>query len=303
MSFRTILILVLALAFGGSAAVGVSSFVGSKGQSKNLETIRIVVATADVARGGMLTSDVVRLRDCPKELAPEGVFLKIEDAVGRAVYSPLVKDEPVLDGKLAPKGAGSGLAALIPRGMRAFTIQTTNITAGVAGFILPGNKVDVLLTVSNQQGEDKTGGGSTTTLLQNVEILAVDQRITAPAENRVDTAELKSVTLLVNPDQATKLDLGQTKGTLHLSLRNPEDERDAKTRPATFNELRFFQDKPWDERAKGLFESLGKLAAQKPPVQAAPPPPPAPAVVEEQEPEPAPRGVKIYRGTVWTLAN
>ena len=67
-----------------------------------------------------------------------------------------------------------------------------------------------------------TGGGSTTTLLQNVEILAVDQKVDGPADNKVDSTNLRSVTLLVTPDQAAKLSLGQSKGTLHLTLRNPE---------------------------------------------------------------------------------
>jgi pilus assembly protein CpaB len=305
-SMRTILILFLALAFGGSAAVGVSAIVGSKGvANKKTDTVQIVVATADIPRGGMLTSDVLKLRESPKELAPVGAITRIEDAIQRAVFSPLVKDEPVLEAKLAPKGAGRGMAALIPKGMRAFTIQSTGITSGVAGFILPGNKVDVLMTVNSSSGaDDKTGGGSTTTLLQNVEILAVDQKIDAPVENRVDPNELRSVTLLVGPDQAALLDLGQAKGTLHLSLRNIEDDAPANTRPATFNDLRFFQDKPWDERARGVLEALGKLAAaNKPTVSEVPaPPPPAPDLALEEPAAPAPRSVRIYRGTQWSLA-
>lgn len=302
MSLRTVLILMLALAFGGSAAVGVSALVGAKAPQKATETVKIVVAAADIPRGGTITPELVRLRDCPKDLAPVGAISKLEDALDRAVFSALVKDEPVLDGKLAPKNAGRGMAALIPKGMRAFTIQTTNITSGVAGFILPGNKVDVLLTISNPQGDDKTGGGSTTTLLQNVEILAVDQRIDAPADNRMNVEEMRSVTLLVSPDQATKLDLGAAKGVLHLSLRNLEDDRNANIRPTSFNELRFYQDKPWDERARGVIDALGKLAAQRPPAAVEPPPPPAPPEVAVQE-VPPPRAVRIYRGTQWTFAN
>jgi pilus assembly protein CpaB len=299
-SFRTLVILGLALAFGGSAAVGVSALMGAKNTGGNSETVHIVVATADIPRGGMITSDLVKVRDCPKDLAPQGAITKMEDALDRSVFSPLVRDEPVIEGKLAPKGAGRGMAALIPKGMRAFTIQTPNITSGVAGFILPGNKVDVLLTVGAQQGDDRTGGGSTTTLLQNIEILAVDQRIDAPVENKVDPNELRSVTLLIRPDEASLLDLGQSKGTLHLSLRNPEDEQDAHTRPATVNDLRFFQGKPWDERAKGVLDALSKMAAQRPKAVEPPPPPPPPAIVDDTPPQ---RTVRIYRGSQWSLAN
>jgi pilus assembly protein CpaB len=296
-SLRSVLILFLALAFGGSAAVGVSSVVrGKNAAGKKVDTVPMVVASADIPRGGMVTADMIKLRDFPKDLAPLGAIGRIEDALERSVIHPLVRDEPILDGKLAPKGAGRGMAALIPKGMRAFTINSTGITSGVAGFVLPGNKVDVLMTINGGQGaEDKTGGGSTTTLLQNVEILAVDQKIDAPVDNKVDPNELRSVTLLVNPDQATLLDLGQAKGTLHLSLRNIEDNAPANTRPATFNDLKFFQDKPWDERARGLIDALGKLS-QRPKVE----PPPVPAVAIE---EPSSyRSIRIYRGTQWSLA-
>jgi pilus assembly protein CpaB len=302
-SLRTVMILMLALAFGGSAAVGVSALVGAKGQSvKTEDTVKILVAIADIPRTGIVSSDLVKMRDFPKDLVPLGAITKVEDALNRAVLNPLVKDEPVLETKLAPKGAGSGLAAIIPKGMRALTITTPSINSGVAGFILPSNKVDVLLTIPTAQDDDKTGGGSTTTLLQNVEVLAVDQRVDAPAENRVDPTEMRSVTLLVTPDQAAKLDLGQAKGTLHLSLRNMEDDANANPRPATFNDLRFFQGKAWDERAKGLLEALGKVANSRPIAAETPPPPPAPEVEPIVE-QPAPKTVRIYRGTQWSLAN
>jgi len=110
----------------------------------------------------------------------------------------------------------------------------------VAGFILPGNKVDVLLTLT-MEGKR---GSMTTTLLQNLEILAVDQRIDAPVDNRVDPNQLRSVTLLVTPDQAAKLGLGQNKGALHLSLRNHGDDQLAITSPARLAELEGYREEP-----------------------------------------------------------
>ncbi len=258
MSLRSIVVVALALIFGGSAALGIHTL-RNQGAGMSADTVPVVVATADIPRGATISSELVKIRACPKDLVPEGTLPRLEDVVDRVVFSPLVKDEAVLEAKLATKGTGRGMAALIPKGMRAFTIQTPNVASGVAGFILPGNKVDVLLTVSNVSGNDQTGGGSTTTLLQNVEILAVDQRVDVPAENKVDVKEMRSVTLLVTPDQATKLDLGQNKGTLHLTLRNPGDNLAAQTRPATLADLRFHQEKPWDERALGVLEAFGKV--------------------------------------------
>lgn len=170
-----------------------------------------------------LTEDMLTTRDWPEGFVPERALFRKDEAVGRTVWVPLVENDPVVESKLATLGAGRGMAALIPKGMRAITIQTPNVATGVAGFILPGNKVDVLWTIGQSRQDDQTGGGSTVTLLQNVEILAVDQQIEVPDENRVDPRDLRSVTLMTTPADASKLDLAQNKGTLRLSLRNPED--------------------------------------------------------------------------------
>ena len=118
------------------------------------ENAAVVTAAVDIARGGTILADMVRLESVPKRWANPKAISKIEEAVGRVVTIPILEGEPVLASKIAAKGAGVGLAAIIPKGMRAFTIQTPTIATGVAGFILPGNKVDVLLTVK------EVGGGT-----------------------------------------------------------------------------------------------------------------------------------------------
>jgi pilus assembly protein CpaB len=256
-SIRSVLVVVLALFFGGSAAIGINALRAPPPQGSTTETVPVVVAAVDIPRFSTLSTVMLKTRDFPKDMAPPGSITRVEDAIDRVTFNQLVPDEPLLDGKLAARGAGRGMAPGIAEGMRAFTIQTSNVASGVAGFILPGNKVDVLLNVNNGGN-----GGVTTTLLQNVEILAVDQRVEAPADNKVDPNQLRSVTLLVRPDQALKLDLGQNKGILHLSLRNPNDSLTAPTRLATMAEL--------------------GLAPEAPPpgaiVQADLPPPPPPKV-------------------------
>ncbi|HZU38595.1 MAG TPA: Flp pilus assembly protein CpaB, partial [Gemmataceae bacterium] len=234
---RTIIIGALAIVFGLSAAIGVNLF-ATQNNAKP-DTVSIVVAENDLSRGDTIKEDQVSVADCPKDLLPAGVATDAKDVVGRVVRHPIQKGEPVLDVKLAPKGAKNGLAGLIPSGMRAFTIQTPNVAANVAGFLLPGNRVDVLLTLN---GDDHAGGGITTTLLQNVEILGVDNLVDAPTEHKVDARRLQSVTLVVTPDQAAMLDLGQNRGTLHLSLRNPDDSKQAKTKAATMKALQLLQE-------------------------------------------------------------
>ena len=254
----------LAIVLGGSAAFGVRQLLGRR-TTAAVETVSVIAAAANIPRGVLVSSELIKTQDYPKALVPVGAILKKEDALERSAFTSMVTGEPLLETKLSPKGQ-RGLASLIVEGMRAFTI-TTSITSGVAGFILPGNKVDVLLTFVAGGSNDTTGGGSTTTLLQNVEILAVDQRVDAPADNKMDSALLRSVTLLVTPSQAAKLSLGQNKGTLHLTLRNPKDELAAAVRPTTVNDIQFLSDapaRPWDERAKDVFKAMGEALAKAP---------------------------------------
>ena len=241
MKSRTLILVVLALICGASAVVGVNQLTQGK-EVSTVATVSVVTAAKDMPRGSVLSAHVLTVSQWPAGSAPEGALTNVEEAIGRAVFVPLVKGEPLLDAKLASKGAGRGLAAMIPKGMRAFTIRTSHVSAGVGGFIMPGNKVDILLTTNGSGLNDPTGGGATTTLLQNIEILAIAQLLDAPNSNAINPKDMNNVTLLVTPDQAAKLDLGMNKGMLHLTLRNPEDDLEADTRPATMAQLRFHQE-------------------------------------------------------------
>jgi pilus assembly protein CpaB len=258
----------LALVSGGSAAVGISSL---RSQVPSAPSVPVLVAATNVGAFTLLTPDMVEVRQCPTSLVPADTFNRVEDAVDRAVLHPLVKGEPLTDAKLAPRGAGRGMAAKLPKRMRAFTIHTPTVEAGVAGFILPGSKVDILLTLDSKGDRDLTGGGSTITLLQNVEILAVEQRVVAPAESKVDLKELKSVTLQVTAQEAARLTLGQSKGKLCLSLRPLNDDEVVATHPVHVSQL--------------LGEFPREQVKEPAPL---PPPPPAP---------PEPLRIRTVRGS------
>lgn len=220
MSFRTGLIVLLALVCGGSAAVGINMLRNQDPPSSKAETVAVLVAARDIPRGAMITADSTTTEDYLN--APSGTVTSMEDVLDRVVFVPLMKGEPILDSKLAPKGAGRGMAALIPKGMRAISIQTPSVASAGGGFILPGSRVDVLM-IPNSQGGNEDLNARVTPVLQNVEVWAVGPRVEAPAENKVDTKELREVTLLATPEQATNLALVQNRGSLHLTLRNPED--------------------------------------------------------------------------------
>jgi pilus assembly protein CpaB len=267
-SIRSVLVVLLALVFGACAAVGVSMLRNppppEAPPAPVVETVPVVVALVDIPRFTTLTPDMLKTRDFPKDAVPAGTANRVEDVTDRVALSGLVKDEPIIEGKLAVRGTGRGMAPGLPIGMRAFTILVPTQSSGVAGFILPGNKVDVLLTMSGNGGPaDLTGGASTFTLLQSIEILAVDQQVDAPSGNKVDVNAMRSVTLLVTPEQAEWLDLAQNKGILHLSLKHPDDTKQVKFKPVTLADL-------------GLVPQLPKAKeAEAAPQPTADPPPPA----------------------------
>jgi pilus assembly protein CpaB len=261
MNIRAFLIIGLALVCGISAAWGVKQFRNPVEVKIEPETTPVLVAAGEIPRGQVLSESDVRVRPWPKEMVPPGTLTRPEEAVDRSAMIQLLEGEPILDAKLANREAGRGLAVLIPKGMRAYTISTAKAPSNVAGFVMPGNRVDVLLNLRGN-ANDETGGGSTTTLLQSVEILAVNQELDAPADNRLDTRELSSVTLLVTPDQAALLDLGQNMGQLTLALRNPEDGDTADTMPATIADIRFRQEKPAGPAVPSWMHSLADAAVE-----------------------------------------
>ena len=262
MSVKTILVVLLAIVCGLFAAVGMKQLSSTEVVTVQQETTPIAVARSEMPRGRMITAADVEVQEWPKHMLPTGAFASPQEVANRSVMIPIVPGEPILQAKLANKDAGRGLAALVPKGMRAHTIKASQVSSNVAGFIMPGNRVDVLLTLKGTVN-DETGGGSTTTLLQAIEILAVDQQLDPPAENKVDPDGLASVTLLVTPKQASRLDLGQHMGQLTLSLRNPEDKGEADTCPTTLADIRYCQDSPLGNLAFDTPSLALPIATQK----------------------------------------
>ncbi|MFO0871221.1 MAG: Flp pilus assembly protein CpaB [Pirellulales bacterium] len=278
MTFRSILVLLLASVCGICAVVAVLN-TGGFSSSGSADTTPVVVAAVEIRRGETITPKMVKVVEWPKGFVPPGALVKTEQAIDHTALQGIMKDEPLLELKVATNASGHGLAPLIQDGMRAFTILTPSDASGVAGFILPGNRVDVVLAVSGH--DEASGGGTATTLLQNIEVLAVGQRLEAPRENKVEPKEMRSITLSVTPDQAAKLSLAQTRGTLHLSLRSDVDEQTAPVETVTLKELRFMQ----------------LAGANKPEDAPAPETTPVAAPAPETPREPQRRFIRVLRGT------
>src|SRR5579862_6963607 len=143
----------------------------------------VVVATRPLGVGVMVKPADVKLTRVSLESFPKGAFSKVEDVLDRPVVSNILLDEPLLEGRLAVKGSGLGLAPTIPVGMRAVTVRVNDV-AGVAGFVLPGLRVDVLVTGRPPNGTDTM----TTTCLQNILVLSAGQTIQADSRGAAMSA-------------------------------------------------------------------------------------------------------------------
>jgi pilus assembly protein CpaB len=243
----------------------------------------VVVATRPLGIGVMIKPADVKLLKVSGEAFPKGAFQKVEEVLDRPVISNILLDEPLLEGRLAVKGSGLGLAPTIPVGMRAVTVRVNDV-AGAAGFVLPGLRVDVLVTGHPPSGESNM----TTTVLQNVLVLSAGQAMQADA--RGTPVSVSTVTLLVTPGDAETLTLAGGEGRIQLVLRNSSDEAIEKTPGRYVAELYGAAKRPTAPVAKAP-------AAPKPVVMVAPPV----VVPIAPPPPPPPDQIVVIRGDKKTV--
>jgi pilus assembly protein CpaB len=157
---------------------------------------------------------------------PDQAIKAKQDVVGRGVIANIYEGEPILEKRLAPKGAGAGLAATIPMGMRAVALRVNEVV-GLAGFVLPGMRVDVLVAGNSPGANQGLTGTLCRTVLQNIEVLSAGQKIEKNVEGKPESAQV--VNLLVTPDQAEILNLASDETKVQLVLRNPLDTKEEVT--------------------------------------------------------------------------
>jgi pilus assembly protein CpaB len=177
----------------------------------------IVLSARSLPVGAVLREQDLKVVSWPGEAVPSGYFRSVKDAVGRGVITPVAENEPLLEAKVSTKDAGGGLPIIIRDGMRAVSVKVDEVI-GVAGFVLPGTRVDVMLTLDKGDGRPQA---ITKTLLQNVQTLAAGQSVTRDKEGKAQTVTV--ITLLVSPDDAELLALAAKEGRLQLALRNTLD--------------------------------------------------------------------------------
>src|SRR5262245_16382029 len=248
----------------------------------------IVLANRNLELGTVLKAEDLQLADWPGQ-TPSGASANMQDFVGRGVTTPIYAKEPVIETRLAPKGAGGGLAAMIPKGMRAVAVRVNEVV-GVAGFVVPGMRVDILISGNSPSGSGNLGT-LTRTLLQNVEVLSAGQDFKKDAEGKPITVQV--INLLVTPEQAEQLSLASSQTQIQLVLRNPLDRDEAKTPGTALAHL-------FTGQRTGLAQMIGSGEPQSGPRPRAPQPRPVQHAVQAPPPpakKEAPFVMEIVSGT------
>lgn len=277
---RAVIPLVIGLAIGVFA---IRYFVNvvKKAKGASTDLVQVVCASADITPTVEIKATMLEMRSMPKVAAPKLYIGDQKEVEGRVASQAIPAGQPIVPGMLAPKGTLPGLAVRIPPGMRAVAVQVDE-SAGVAGWLKPGSRVDVVAVMTGRSGaENET---ISKVILQNAEVLAVGQDSSGKPDAAAAVA--KTVTLAVAPSDMARLHLATSKGKIRLAMRNQTDEEtQQKTALTTDNDLLGIKPKnknqPQGGFLSGFLSKLPKPEAQPTDKEAsAPKPEPAAADVK-----------------------
>ena len=255
------IILLIAIGIGYLAAVLVSRYIETqtdrlerKVAKEKMELAKTVVASKEIPIATKIMPEDLKIIDWPKEGIPKDAFSQIEDLKGRITRIKIFEGELIIEGKLVPKGGMPGLPALIPKGERAVAMKVSEVS-GIAGFIHPGDLVDVISVITRGTKE-----WMCKTILQNVKVLGVGTEIEeTPGKKpkRVDT-----VTLLLSPQDVEKLALAAEAGELRLALRSRLDQEVKEIPGVTLTKLTTMKEKK-EKPVKRLVKKMVKIEVIK----------------------------------------
>lgn len=285
---RLVIVLLFALVIAGAASALLYRLISSQLNANKTATTQVVVAARNLASGELIKEGDVKMAEFAGT-PPLGTLVSVDKAINRGVVDPIFQGEAVVDSRLAAPGAGAGLAATIPQGMRAVAVRVNDIV-GVAGFVTPGSKVDILIA-GTPPGGNGNAGTVTKTLLQNMTVLSAGQNIQKDAEGK--PVSVPVVNVLVTPEQAEILSLASNDARIQLVLRNPTDQEEAKP-PGTALAYLFSGLKPPPDASKGGAAGAGKAGRQ---VRKPAPPPPPPPKPEPEKVAPPPITVEVIHGS------
>ena len=265
---RTVIVIVLAIGMASVATYLVYQAI----QSRPIREIEIaqsyaVVAAAPLPLGTLITRNNVKQVPWPAANPVPGGFKSIDEVLDRGVVAPIAMNEPLTGNNLATKDAGAGLPPTIPTGMRAISVRVNEVI-GVAGFVVPGTRVDVMVVLPS------AGGSLARVVVSNVQVLAAGTRYDQQAARDGKPVPSSVVTLLVSPEDAELVGLASNQGQLLLTLRNPLDTEPT-TSPGT-RTARLTGSAPLSEPAPAATPRPARPRAAAPPPAPVPPPPPPP---------------------------
>jgi pilus assembly protein CpaB len=233
--YRSVMLLTAAIVVALITSLLIYGYLQRRGKSKEtvIETQPVVVAVVDLSWGTTLASEMVKKVDFLKGSLVGGYFNDPSSVVGRVVIFPVKANEPIFESRLAPVNVKTGgVAAIITPKKRAVAVKVDKVI-GVSGFIHPGNRVDVLITIAT----GKTFAPMTKTILENILVLAVGPETKERKGSEEKSSPTDVITLEVTPEEAERLALGATEGRIQLALRNYSDNVEMKTQGTTLPNL------------------------------------------------------------------
>lgn len=229
---RALMMLAMAVILGLGAVIVAARWIGEQAA---VTTSKVVVAQTDISLGARMTQDMVRMIDWPANALPPGAITDPKLLDTRVTRASILRGEPIMETKLAPPGTKGGLSAVVADGMRAMTVRVNDVV-GVAGFALPGNFVDILVNTQDESAKTTANRDQSISkiVLERILVLAIAQE---SSRDETKPKVVNAVTLELSPEQAEKLDLARSVGTLSLVLRNQIDPSPVNTGGATKTSL------------------------------------------------------------------
>ena len=273
---RTAVVVGVAVILAAVASLGMYRIVSRMpAKTAEVKTVGVVVAAHPLTLGTRITADHVKVVQWPADAPVANSYSKVDDVLNRGLISAVEENEPLTAAKLAALEAGAGLPPSIPPGMRAVSVKVNEVV-GVAGFVVPGTRVDVMVTLA---GKNRDEDSTTRVVVNNVQVLTAGTRY--DQEKAKDGAPIPStvVTLLVTPEDGERVALASSAGQIMLTLRNPLDQDQTSTAGV---------------RTTGLFGQSAPAPVKAPAVRRGPAKPPAPVVATA--PTPVVYTVEAFRG-------
>jgi pilus assembly protein CpaB len=277
---KALMMLGIAVVAGLAAVVLATQWIAEQAR---VGSSKVVVAVADLELGSRIHAQAIRLADWPSGSVPPGAFSDLAELEGRVARTALTRGEPILESKLAPVGTRGGLSAVVSEGKRAMTVRVNDVV-GVAGFALPGNYVDIMVHTDHAHA---TRGDRALAIskivLERILVLAVAQEA---SRDETKPRVVNAVTLEVTPEQAEKLDLARSVGSLSLVLRNQIDGSRLRTAGARKSDLlqiaseRAAPPAPQRPRERVIYRAITLPPSPQPP----------------ESPAPAKRTVEVIKG-------